>query len=134
MGASNMSRDFVTHNPSNARWCQFLSGCLLPHHPGDAAWLPHRAGDVVLQITNCRRADIAGPYIGPSAATLLAFAGGLARLPARIGRYVELPVVAAEPVDAVFDRSDARLDDPGPAYPRYATGRHDARHHPGLEP
>ena len=77
----------------------------LSHHPRNAAWLMDRAGDVVFQIANRRRSDIARPHIGPGAAAFLALAGKLTVLARRIGRHVELPVVAAETVNLELDRA-----------------------------
>src|SRR5262249_4175680 len=98
-------------------------GCPLSHHPGNAARLSHRPGNVILQITDRRGADIAGPHIGPGAAAILRLAGRLAALAAGVGRKIEVPVVAAVPVDVELDRPDPRFNHAGPAHARYATSR-----------
>src|SRR5262245_47940577 len=85
----------------------------LSHNARDAARLPLRAGDVMLEIAHGGRSEIARPQIGPGPAALLAFAGGLAGLAGRIGRQLEIAGVAADPVDGKFDRTGVRLDHAG---------------------
>jgi hypothetical protein len=139
-----MRAGLIAHNPADASLYQARSKNSvkpsstfrnpLPYDSGDAAWLTNRPGDVILEIANCQRAEIARAHIGPSAATFLGLTRGLAALAVRVGRHLEVPVVAAVAIDAELDRSVARFDDAGPAHAGYAACRCDPRHDPGLEP
>ena len=60
----------------------------LSHHTRDAARLPPRRAQAVLQIAARAgtAAEIAGPHIGPGAAAVVPLAGGLAGRPVRVRR------------------------------------------------
>ena len=88
-----------------------------------------RAGDFVLQVAARGRPDIAGPHVGPGAAFVLRVAGGLARRAFRIGRGLEVAVVAAEAVNRIFNAAAPRLDHAGAAHARHAALVFDARWH-----
>src|SRR5262245_7737318 len=106
----------------------------LSHHPGNSAWLTLRTGNVVLEITDRRRTDIAGSHIGPSATALLCLACRPATLAAGIVGQIKLPIVAAVAIDAEFDCPAAGLDDAGAAHARHAARRCHPWHDPGFEP
>ena len=106
--------------------------CLKTHHAGEAAGFAHRRRDVVLEVATRRWPAIARPHIGPGAAAFLAPRRRLTVFPVGIGRNVEVAIVAAEAVDAEFDRSVLRLDHAGAAHARHAAGGSDARRHRDL--
>src|SRR5205085_11277857 len=102
----------------NTRCCAHAARMLremLPDHTGNAARLADRAGDAILEVADRGCPDIAGTHIGPGSACLFSLAGGLAGLPIRIGRYVDMPQVTAVTVKAEFEYSGSRLDDAGTA-------------------
>src|SRR6476659_10440415 len=107
---------------------------LLSHHSRNAARLAHRTRDVILEIANRRRTDIARPNIRPGPTPLLPFTGRSAALPAGIGWQFEIPIVAAGAIDPKLRWPTTRLDDSGPAHTGDAACRCEPRHHPGLEP
>src|SRR5262245_58238337 len=106
----------------------------LPHDAGDTARLSIRTGDVALEVADRGLPEIARPHIGPGSARFVAFTMSLAALAAGIRRQLELPIIAARPVDGEFDRTAVRLDDAGTAHARHAAGRRDARRDPRFEP
>ena len=106
----------------------------LSHHSRNAAWLTHRTGNVVLEITDRRRTDIAGSHIGPGATALLRLACLPAALAAGIVGQIKLPIVAAVAIDAEFDCPDTGLDDAGAPHARHAARRCHPWHDPGFEP
>jgi hypothetical protein len=106
----------------------------LSHHSGNAAWLTQRPGDVVLEITDRRRTDIAGSHVGPGATALLRLARLPAALAASIVGQIKVPIVAAVAIDAEFDRLATGLDDAGAAHARDAACRCHPWHDPGFEP
>jgi hypothetical protein len=106
----------------------------LSHHSRNAAWLSLRTGDVVLEITDGRRTDIAGSHIGPGATALLRLARLPAALAAGIVGQIKLPIVAAVAIDAEFDCPATGLDDASAAHARHAARRCHPWHDPGFEP
>src|SRR3954453_1511434 len=92
------------------------SNAPLPHHAGDEPRLAVRRLDVLFQKAVRVAADIARPRIGPGAAFVVGGAGRLAGLVALAAVQIEIPVVAAEPVDRGFDRTGALLDHAGAAH------------------
>jgi hypothetical protein len=111
-----------------------LPSTRLSHHSGNAAWLTQRTGNVVLEITDRRRTDIAGSHIGPGATALLRLARLPTALAAGIVGQIKLPIVAAVAIDAEFDRPATGLDDAGSPYARHAARRCHPCHDPGFEP
>src|SRR5262245_11337636 len=103
----------------------------LSHLSRNAAWLTHRTGNVVLEITDRRRTDIAGSHIGPGATALLRFACLPAALAAGIVGQIKLPIVAAVAIDPEFDFTATLLDDAGAPHARHAARRCRPRHDPG---
>jgi len=82
----------------------------LSHDSGDAAWLANGSGEMILEIANRRGTDISGTHIGPRAAASVGFTCGLTALAARIGRHLELPVVAAIAIDIEGIQKDLGLE------------------------
>src|SRR5450631_2755222 len=106
----------------------------LSHHARDAARLVPWRGDPVLQIAARERSNVAGPHIGPGAAFVLGLAGRLASGAGRIGRDLEIAIVAADAIDGIFDRTAPRLDRAGAAHARHAAFVLQARRHLVLQP
>src|SRR3954462_596243 len=107
---------------------------LLSHHSRNAARLAHRTRDVILEIANRRRTDIARPNIRPGATPLLAFTGRSTAFPAGVRWQVEVPIVAAVAIDPKLRRPAPRLDDPGAAHAGNAACRCESWHDPGFKP
>src|SRR3954447_15666347 len=106
----------------------------LSHHSRNAARLTNRPRDVVLEIANRRRTDIARPHIRPGPAAFLPFTGRSAALAAGVGWQFEVPIVAAVAIDPKLRRPAPRLDDPGAAHAGNAACRCESWHDPGFKP
>src|SRR5262245_55672993 len=111
-----------------------MKSAVLSHHTGQATRLAPRRLDLALEIAARGISLIAGPHVGPGAAAVLALARLLARLAGRIGRQVEVAVVAAEAIDRNLHRTGPRLDQARALDAGDAAGVLDALGHVALEP
>src|SRR5258708_20165140 len=89
---------------------------------------------VVFQVAPRFRAEIAGPDIGPGAALGVGVAGRLAGLARRIGRYLEIAIVAAGAINGELPHPVARLDDAGAMNAGCGGAVLHPRRHLALEP
>lgn len=90
--------------------------------------------DPVLEIAARRGRNVARPHEGPGPAAVLAFAGRFAGGVGAVGGQLDVTIVAAQPVDGVFEPAQARLDDAGAAHTRHAAFVLDPRRHHVLQP
>src|SRR5260370_16548222 len=93
-----------------------------------------RRHHVIFQVAQRFRAEIAGPYIGPGAASGFGVAGRLAGLARRIGRYFEIAIVAAAAINGELTHPVARLDDAGAMNAGCGGAVLHPRRHLALEP
>src|SRR5258708_15355438 len=89
---------------------------------------------VVFQVAPRFRAEIAGPYIGPGAALGFGVAGRLAGFARRVGRYLEIAIVATGAINGELPHPVARLDDAGAMNAGCGGAVLHPRRHLALEP
>src|SRR5258708_18111094 len=89
---------------------------------------------VVFQVAPRFRAEIAGPYIGPGAALGFGGAGRLAGFARRVGRYLEIAIVATGAINGELPHPVARLDDAGAMNAGCGGAVLHPRRHLALEP
>src|SRR5258708_31334435 len=89
---------------------------------------------VIFQVAPRFRAEIAGPYIGPGAALGVGVAGRLAGVARRIGRDLEIAIVAAGAINGELPHPVARLDDAGAMNAGHGGAVLHPRRHLALEP
>ncbi len=105
------------------------------HDAGHAARLAPRLGQPVLEVAaRDVRPQVAGPHVGPGTAAVLALAGLLAGFAGRIGRQIEVAVVAAGAVDRHFHRAAFLLHQSRTLDAGHAALVLDRRLHLALEP
>src|SRR5713101_2612294 len=106
----------------------------LPHHARNAARLVVRRHHVIFQEAPHFRTEIAGSHIGPGAALGFGVAGRLAGFARRIGRYLEIAIIAASAINGKLPHAVARLDEAGAADAGCGGAILHPRRHLALEP